>query len=73
MKGLQGRHCLSQEVENMAKEPDKTLGNYVSHPNCQSSDGEDIDKTDATQKKKEVSKLGVDISDLETFWRSYIV
>lgn len=57
----------------MAKEPDKIVGDYQSHPNCQSSDGEDIDKKDATQKKKEESKPGVDISDLETFWRSYIV
>ena len=56
----------------MAKETDKTVVQNHSHPNCHSSDGEDVDKKDASRKKKEEPKHGVDSSELETFWRYYI-
>ncbi|MHA2081857.1 MAG: hypothetical protein ACXABV_06045 [Candidatus Thorarchaeota archaeon] len=56
----------------MTKETDKTVVKKQSHPNNQSSDGEDVGKTDASQQKKETRDLGVDESELETFWRYYI-
>jgi hypothetical protein len=62
---------LSLEVEIVAKEIDKTLSKSQ-HPNRQSSDGEDVDKKDASQLKKETQEHGVDVSELETFWRYYV-
>ncbi|MFW9801819.1 MAG: hypothetical protein ACFFFC_04170 [Candidatus Thorarchaeota archaeon] len=55
----------------MAKETDKTAIKNQ-HPNCLSSDGEDVDKKDASKEKNETQEHGVDISELETFWRYYI-
>ncbi|MFX0054763.1 MAG: hypothetical protein ACFFAX_04465 [Promethearchaeota archaeon] len=55
----------------MVKETDKP-GIKNQHPNCLSSDGEDVDKKDASKEKYEPQKHGVDVSELETFWRYYI-
>jgi hypothetical protein len=62
---------LSLEVENMAKETDKTVVKNQ-HLTCQSSDGEDVDKKDASENKNETQGHGIDISELDTFWRYYI-
>jgi hypothetical protein len=72
MHGLQYKQPLSLEVENVAKETDKTVVKKHSHPNNQSSDREDVEEKDVSQKKKETRKIGVDESELETFWRYYI-
>ncbi|MFW9890495.1 MAG: hypothetical protein ACFFER_20155 [Candidatus Thorarchaeota archaeon] len=55
----------------MAKETDKTVVKNQ-HPTCQSSDGEDVYKKDASKKKDETQKHGIEVSELETFWRCYI-
>ena len=62
---------LSLEVEIVAKETDKTAIKNQ-HPNCLSSDGEEVDKKDASKEKSDTQEHGVDISELETFWRYYI-
>jgi hypothetical protein len=59
-------------VEIVAKETDKTVVKKRSHPNGSSSDREDVEEKDASQKKKEKRETGVDESELETFWRYYI-
>ncbi|MHA2065061.1 MAG: hypothetical protein ACXABY_11860 [Candidatus Thorarchaeota archaeon] len=55
----------------MAKETDNTAVKSQ-HPNGQSSDREDTDEKDVSQKKKETLVPIEDVSELETFWRSYI-
>ncbi|MFW9966999.1 MAG: hypothetical protein ACFFEA_07580 [Candidatus Thorarchaeota archaeon] len=56
----------------MAKETDKTAVKNQSHPEGQSFEGDDVDDKDASRKKKETREIIVDVSELETFWRSYI-
>ena len=72
MHGLQYKQSLSLEVEIVTKETDKTVVKKQLHPNSHSSDGEDVDKKDAPQQKKETVDLGLDESELETFWRYYV-
>jgi hypothetical protein len=72
MHGLQYKQSFSLEVENVVKETDKTVVKRQSHPNNQSSDREDVEEKDVSQKKKETRQIGVDESELETFWRYYI-
>ncbi|MFW9913039.1 MAG: hypothetical protein ACFFEU_11240 [Candidatus Thorarchaeota archaeon] len=55
----------------MAKETDKTVVKNQ-HLTCQSSDGEDVDKKDASENKNETQRHGIDVSELDTFWRYYI-
>lgn len=56
----------------MVKETDKTVVKKQSHSNSPSSDREDVEEKNATQKKKETRETGEDESELETFWRYYI-
>ena len=71
MYSLQCRQNLSLEVENLAKKSDKTAVESQ-RPNDQSSDREDIDEKDVAREKKETQVPIEDVSELETFWRSYI-
>ncbi len=72
MHGLQYKQSLSLEVENVVKETDKTVVKRQSHPNSQSSEREDVEEKDASQKKHETRDISADESELETFWRYYI-
>ena len=56
----------------MVKEPDNTVVKQQSHPNSQSSNGEDVDEKDAIPKKEDKHEHSADESELETFWRYYI-
>ncbi len=58
-------------MENLAKKSDKTAVESQ-RPNDQSSDREDIDEKDVAREKKETQVPIEDVSELETFWRSYI-
>jgi hypothetical protein len=71
MYSLQCRWNLSLEVENLAKETEDTEVKSQ-HPNSQSSDREDVDEKDVSEKKNEKRVPIEDLSELETFWRSYI-
>ncbi|MHA2141501.1 MAG: hypothetical protein ACXADC_05125 [Candidatus Thorarchaeota archaeon] len=55
----------------MAKETEDTEVKSQ-HPNSQSSDREDVDEKDVSEKKNEKRVPIEDLSELETFWRSYI-
>jgi hypothetical protein len=71
MNGLRYKQAISLEVEIVVKEPDNTVVKQHSHPNSQSSDGEDADDEDAIPNKKDKPD-SVDASELEMFWRYYI-
>ncbi len=57
----------------MAKETEKLEINGELHSKDLSSDREAGDEKSASNKEKEKQQTGAEESDLETFWRYYIV
>ncbi|MFW9846890.1 MAG: hypothetical protein ACFFD6_09090 [Candidatus Thorarchaeota archaeon] len=56
----------------MTKETENPAIKNQPHPNDLPPDGEASDTKDAPNKENEKKQTGVEISELETFWRYYI-